>query len=108
VRKVLQGTCTLLEQPFFQALWLAGSGGADASGGAGGEEVKLDWKKVRRAEHDIELYFPHRELNRSQRAAVRAILSNDDLDRVTLVQGPPGTGKTTVSVITMNVKGCFD
>ncbi|KAJ7928927.1 P-loop containing nucleoside triphosphate hydrolase protein [Mycena leptocephala] len=77
VRKVLQGTCTLLEQPFFQALWLAGS-------------------CVPRAEHDIELYFPSRELNRSQRAAVRAILSNDDLDRVTLVQGPPGTGKTTV------------
>jgi MoxR-like ATPase len=69
--------------------------------------VKLDWKKVSRAEHDIELYFPSRELNRSQCAAVRAILSNDDLDRVTLVQGPPGTGKTTVSAITTNARNWF-
>lgn len=42
------------------------------------------------------IYFPHKQLNASQAAAVRAILSRGDKERVVVVQGPPGTGKTTV------------
>ncbi|KAF7336708.1 Regulator of nonsense transcripts 1 [Mycena venus] len=83
VRRVLQASCTLLAQPFFQALWLAGAG----------DEPWPKWKDVPRPEHQMDLYFPHARLNVSQRAAVRAILSNKNEERVTLVQGPPGTGK---------------
>ncbi|KAJ7678919.1 hypothetical protein DFH06DRAFT_975177 [Mycena polygramma] len=82
VRNVLQHKSALLKQPFFTALWVA--------------RDEPDWTKTPRTEHEVELYFPHAALNPSQRAAVRAILSNEDIDRITLVQGPPGTGKTTV------------
>ncbi|KAJ6576605.1 P-loop containing nucleoside triphosphate hydrolase protein [Mycena vulgaris] len=82
VLNALQQTCTLLDNPFFQAIWLPNE--------------KPAWSTIPRATHDISLYFPHATLNDSQRAAVRAILSNENANRVTLVQGPPGTGKTTV------------
>ncbi|KAJ7273061.1 P-loop containing nucleoside triphosphate hydrolase protein [Mycena rebaudengoi] len=82
VLKALQRTSTLPSQPFFQAIWLP--------------DEKPAWSMSPRATHDISLYYPHATLNDSQRAAVRAILSNDNANRVTLVQGPPGTGKTTV------------
>ncbi|KAJ7475941.1 P-loop containing nucleoside triphosphate hydrolase protein, partial [Mycena latifolia] len=82
VLNALQRTCTILDNPFFQALWLPGE--------------RPGWSTIPNATHDISLYFPHATLNDSQQAAVRTILSNDNANRVTLVQGPPGTGKTTV------------
>jgi primosomal protein N' len=82
VLKALQQTCTLLDNPFSQSIWLPGE--------------KPAWPKIPRASRKIKLYFPHATLNPSQRVAVDAMLSNEKADRVTLVQGPPGTGKTTV------------
>ncbi|KAJ7104047.1 P-loop containing nucleoside triphosphate hydrolase protein [Mycena belliarum] len=82
VMRALQGRSTLLDNPFFQALWLP--------------DERPAWSTVLRATHDTSLYYPHATLNDSQRAAVRAILSTDNANRVTVVQGPPGTGKTTV------------
>ncbi|KAJ7170757.1 hypothetical protein C8R43DRAFT_65515 [Mycena crocata] len=87
VLKTLQQTCTLLEHPFFQAIWLPHE--LDAAAGAA-------WKRVPRPKREVSLYFPDRTLNDSQARAVRAILSTKDRDRLVLVQGPPGTGKTTV------------
>ncbi|KAF7374796.1 Regulator of nonsense transcripts 1 [Mycena sanguinolenta] len=85
VRETLQGRCDILAQPFFHALWLAGAG----------NDPWPKWTKTV-SYSDVGLYFPQAKLNGSQRVAVRAILSNADEERVTLVQGPPGTGKTTV------------
>jgi regulator of nonsense transcripts 1 len=89
VRRALQRApgCTLLEQPFFQALWLAGTG----------DESWPKWPKVKGKEADVGLYFPQTKLNGSQRAAARAILSSSDEDRVVLVQGPPGTGELSLA-----------
>ncbi|KDQ57104.1 hypothetical protein JAAARDRAFT_95405, partial [Jaapia argillacea MUCL 33604] len=43
-----------------------------------------------------DIVFPHRPLNPSQRKAVRAMISDEDRHRLTVIHGPPGTGKTTV------------
>ncbi|KAK7033215.1 regulator of nonsense transcripts 1 [Favolaschia claudopus] len=88
IRHALQGRGTLLTQPFFQALWLAGLDG----------EEPVKWPKSKDAEKmkEVGLYFPQRKLNQSQREAVEVILSEEESRRVVLVQGPPGTGKTTV------------
>ncbi|KAJ6513133.1 hypothetical protein C8R45DRAFT_812095 [Mycena sanguinolenta] len=91
VRETLQGRCDILAQPFFHALWLAGTG----------NEQWPKWMKAA-SYSDVGLYFPQAKLNGSQRTAVRAILSNADEERVTLVQGPPGTGKTTVIAAVVN------
>ncbi|KAJ7126882.1 P-loop containing nucleoside triphosphate hydrolase protein [Mycena epipterygia] len=81
VLRALQQTCPVLDNPFFQTIWL--------------ESEKPAWSKIPCPAHEASLYFPNATLNDSQREAVRAILSNANADRVTLVQGPPGTGKTT-------------
>ncbi|KAF8206299.1 P-loop containing nucleoside triphosphate hydrolase protein [Mycena galopus ATCC 62051] len=99
VRTTLQGKCTILAQPFFQALWLAGAN----------DEPWPKWTKGV-PYSDVGLYFPQAKLNGSQCAAVRAILSNKDEERVTLVQGPPGTGKTTViaAVVSSILSSAYD
>ncbi|KAF7327654.1 Regulator of nonsense transcripts 1 [Mycena kentingensis (nom. inval.)] len=79
----LQQSTTLLDHPFFQAIWLP-------------SETPC-WARVPGCgEHKVSLYYPHAQLNGSQRDAVNAILSEDDCNRVMVVQGPPGAGKTTV------------
>ncbi|KAJ7455351.1 P-loop containing nucleoside triphosphate hydrolase protein [Mycena galericulata] len=83
VLHALQRTTTLLASPFFQALWLPG-------------EYPV-WPARGRAGPAPRVYFPAAKLNASQAAAVRAMLSDADKERVVVVvQGPPGTGKTTV------------
>ncbi|KAJ7030396.1 hypothetical protein C8F04DRAFT_1367383 [Mycena alexandri] len=78
-RHALQQTNTLLAQPFSQALFLGTQSSA-------------------RPPYDVDLDYPHRKLNASQKKAVHAMLSSNNADRVVLMQGPPGTGKTTVIV----------
>lgn len=46
--------------------------------------------------NSIPIAFDSRPLNESQKSAVKAILSENPLDRLVLIHGPPGTGKTTV------------
>ncbi|KAF9485152.1 P-loop containing nucleoside triphosphate hydrolase protein [Pholiota conissans] len=55
------------------------------------------WDPVLKTSTAPSFHFPSdRELNPSQRNAVDAILSNEDINRIVVIHGPPGTGKTTV------------
>ncbi|KAJ7773413.1 hypothetical protein B0H16DRAFT_1304711 [Mycena metata] len=74
--EALQGTSTIADKPFFQAIWLP-------------QETPSwsEWSTIR-----VPVFFT-RPLNDSQTQAVEAIVSPEP---ITIIQGPPGTGKTTV------------
>ncbi|KAJ7761895.1 P-loop containing nucleoside triphosphate hydrolase protein [Mycena maculata] len=76
ILKALQGTSTIADQPFFQAIWLP-------------REIPA-WPVWYIRTPPIRFSRP---LNNSQERAVAAILSAHPIN---VIQGPPGTGKTTV------------
>ncbi|KAF9223781.1 hypothetical protein BS17DRAFT_704462 [Gyrodon lividus] len=82
ILNALQGSTTLLSQPFFKKLWLP-------------EERPL-WPVPKRQHTEPMVYFPCGALNGSQEKAIEKMLSTSDEDRLVMIQGPPGTGKTTV------------
>lgn len=79
--EVLQNTNTLLTLPFVQDIWFP-------------KKAKMPVSK--KPSNLIPITFTERPLNKSQKLAVDAILSDKPSKRVILIQGPPGTGKTTV------------
>jgi hypothetical protein len=83
VLKALQGTNTILDLPFVKSIWLPNE--------------PPNWPPTpHKAVLPTSSYSSTRPLNRSQEAAVKAILSPLPADRLVLIHGPPGTGKTSV------------
>lgn len=82
--QILQGTVTILANPFIQAIFFP-------------QDSRSAWPSYPRpnASRTLALARPMM-LNPSQTKAVEAILSLEDRHRVVLIHGPPGTGKTTV------------
>ncbi|RXW22819.1 hypothetical protein EST38_g3023 [Candolleomyces aberdarensis] len=80
---VLQGTVTLLKNPFVQAIFFP-------------QDPKTQWPSPIRRPIPRSVVQTSRALNSSQTKAVEAIISLDDRHRVVMIHGPPGTGKTTV------------
>ncbi|KAF7312419.1 AAA-12 domain-containing protein [Mycena indigotica] len=83
VLSALKQTNTIVAQPFFKALWL------DAGTKQNRKPLQL---AIAATVPNSRIAFP-RQLNPSQEAAIRAILSPQPM---VVIQGPPGTGKTTV------------
>ncbi|KAF8554478.1 P-loop containing nucleoside triphosphate hydrolase protein [Imleria badia] len=81
ILETLQQKTTILLNPFFQTLWLP--------------KERPVWPKSKGQRGALSVHSS-RDLNASQHAAVRRILSDKDNDRLVMIQGPPGTGKTTV------------
>ncbi|KAG1747231.1 P-loop containing nucleoside triphosphate hydrolase protein [Suillus paluster] len=82
VLKVLQGTITFTEHPFFCSIWAP--------------TLNVPWPAPQKTRSAPFVYYPSGSLNPSQHIAVERILSQANKDRMVLIQGPPGTGKTTV------------
>ncbi|KAF8071841.1 hypothetical protein FPV67DRAFT_901219 [Lyophyllum atratum] len=83
LRALQQTNESVMKHPFVQRIWLPA--------------FKVSWKNTPSSTIPVAISFPPpRKLNTSQTMAVKAILSNNALDRITMIHGPPGTGKTTV------------
>ncbi|OSD06570.1 hypothetical protein PYCCODRAFT_1422789 [Trametes coccinea BRFM310] len=84
VRRAMQGDLDLFISPFIQYIFQPSD--------------DFSWPDTFTESDTIPpiLTLNNRPLNTSQEAAVKAMLSNTNDTRVTILQGPPGTGKTTV------------
>ncbi|KAL7279197.1 hypothetical protein ACG7TL_007037 [Trametes sanguinea] len=84
VRRAMQGDLDLFISPFMQYIFQPSD--------------DFSWPDTFTESDTIPpiLTLNNRPLNTSQEAAVKAMLSNTNDTRVTILQGPPGTGKTTV------------
>jgi len=81
--EALRDSTSLTSHPFIKSMWFP--------------KQTISWNKTQNLTTSSTLYFPSdRTLNKSQKSAVRTILSSKDEHRVVVVHGPPGTGKTTV------------
>ena len=102
ILRILQGDLGLLEDsPWIRNIWF------------NTEDDDLSWPEewsrmpVHKAMPVEKPFFPTRVLNASQQKALNAMLSQQDMRRITIIQGPPGTGKTSVisSFVQYSVKG---
>ncbi|KAJ7170748.1 P-loop containing nucleoside triphosphate hydrolase protein [Mycena crocata] len=78
ILSALQRTSTIVDKPFFKAIWLP-------------QDTPI-WPRPPGSHRAVPITFS-RPLNDSQQMAVTAILSPEQIN---VIHGPPGTGKTTV------------